>query len=343
VSNADDKLVDEYLSGATPYSERYRRIAAEAVSEEVDAAVLGQVKPRATKSRQQLWWRIGPPLAVAATAVLAISVVMRSNQESLTAVQSEEAKRAYRTVTTETQQPRAEVGLAASAPPAVSPVPLPQEKSDTETGAELKKEIAATDRLRQAPTKSAPASSPPQEKSAHFLRDVPGASLGLASADKSKSAEPVSQRAVETSVARAKDAATSASGTKAASGVASTTPAASPPVDAGERRADADGRNAGNEKKYRRTAKAETVVVTGSFLRGASQNAALPVQAITSEELQPSQSNVIRNDPKAWLQSIRQLRKDGKQVEADEQWKLFAAAYPNYAVAKNDAARPKSK
>src|SRR5882724_5260147 len=90
VSNADDKLVDEYLSGATPYSERYRRIAAEAVSEEVDAAVPGQVKPRAAKSRQELWWRMGPPVAVAATAVLGISVVMRSKQESLTAVQSEE-------------------------------------------------------------------------------------------------------------------------------------------------------------------------------------------------------------------------------------------------------------
>jgi hypothetical protein len=35
------------------------------------------------------------------------------------------------------------------------------------------------------------------------------------------------------------------------------------------------------------------------------------------------------------------LRKDGKVHEADQQWQKFRAAFPDYAVAGTDSARPK--
>ncbi len=47
------------------------------------------------------------------------------------------------------------------------------------------------------------------------------------------------------------------------------------------------------------------------------------------------------HDPKAWLAHIRNLREQGDDVQADTAWKLFEAAFPDFAVAEDDLARPK--
>src|SRR5262249_23174526 len=50
-----------------------------------------------------------------------------------------------------------------------------------------------------------------------------------------------------------------------------------------------------------------------------------------------------RNDPVAWLNYIRQLRKDNNDDEADKQWQRFVGDYPDFPVATTDAARPRRK
>jgi hypothetical protein len=45
-------------------------------------------------------------------------------------------------------------------------------------------------------------------------------------------------------------------------------------------------------------------------------------------------------DPEQWLRDIRELRTAGETEEADRQWKKFEAAFPDYAVAEDDSARP---
>jgi hypothetical protein len=45
-------------------------------------------------------------------------------------------------------------------------------------------------------------------------------------------------------------------------------------------------------------------------------------------------------DPEQWLRDIRELRTAGETEEADRQWKEFETAFPDYAVAKDDSARP---
>jgi hypothetical protein len=49
------------------------------------------------------------------------------------------------------------------------------------------------------------------------------------------------------------------------------------------------------------------------------------------------------SDPEAWLKDIRQLRADNKQEEADREWRRFLAAYPDYEVAETDTARETKK
>jgi hypothetical protein len=67
--------------------------------------------------------------------------------------------------------------------------------------------------------------------------------------------------------------------------------------------------------------------------------AAAPAPAAAN---QPTASGTTaHDDPARWLDTIRQLRKDGKVREADEEWERFRAAFPDYAVEESDSARPK--
>jgi hypothetical protein len=44
-------------------------------------------------------------------------------------------------------------------------------------------------------------------------------------------------------------------------------------------------------------------------------------------------------DPEAWLKQIRQLRTENNADEANRQWRLFRAAFPDYEVSPTDTAR----
>jgi hypothetical protein len=46
-------------------------------------------------------------------------------------------------------------------------------------------------------------------------------------------------------------------------------------------------------------------------------------------------------DPDAWLEHIRQLRRDGKVGEADQEWRAFREKYPDHIVSETDSARSK--
>jgi hypothetical protein len=48
-------------------------------------------------------------------------------------------------------------------------------------------------------------------------------------------------------------------------------------------------------------------------------------------------------DPEAWLKDIRELRKENKQEQADQEWRRFREAFPKYEVAETDAAREPKK
>jgi len=332
VTNASDKLLDEYLSGTTPYSQRYRRMHAEEVPPELDSAVLRRAKQGAAQGNAQLWRRVGPPLAVAATAVLAVTVVMRSNLETPAPQAAKVVSQAEPTPPAAVQelvqeQTRTDSNVAAPAPPVSVAT-----KSDSGTRAELKKETAVVDKLALgAPSVRPSASGPAAEKPAEQSADADQAAR--AGYEKRK-AEPLQQTNVRLRAAQKENESSPSTG--AASASSSPSVRAVPPSKPGalaERRKDSSRAQGGAN---RATTELESVVVTGSLIRGGSQDMALPINVIPEEDL-------YKNDPFDWLRYIRRLRKEGREAEANDQWEKFSEAYPKYTVRMNDTARPKTK
>lgn len=85
------------------------------------------------------------------------------------------------------------------------------------------------------------------------------------------------------------------------------------------------------------------ITVTGNRRRSAPGSG--PRGTVRQSISAPSESDAaaagtgVHEEPKHWLERIRQLRKDGKTQDADREWQRFREAYPDYAVAETDAAK----
>jgi hypothetical protein len=88
----------------------------------------------------------------------------------------------------------------------------------------------------------------------------------------------------------------------------------------------------------------EEVVMTGSRRRATGRTAG-PRGTISTQSFRAdrpaSDDQADRSDPNAWLEEIRQLRRDGKSADADREWLRFHEAFPNFPVAADDIARKK--
>lgn len=322
MSNAiDDKELDEYLSGGTQYSQRYRSIPADSVPVEIDQFVLAQansdnvtsitgaIEKRSPRIKSLAFWmRVSAPVALAASIVLVVSLMIDS-------------------------------GVRNNSAPATANLPMADSAKPASPEASEPQPIASNSAREYSPLE------PSQEKKTEELarRDRQAASK---SASDSFS-ESVATAAVATPVAKEAERKQEAS-----AGAAALAPASATPI-AADKRA---------------TTELDSVVVTGTFRKYSPEDAAMPVEVISSEQLNAAQANskagpretisqsafakqkitdrqltkqLREADPDAWLAYIRELRSTGKLREADEEWKRFLKAYPNYAVDESDSARPK--
>jgi hypothetical protein len=84
----DDKALNEYMSGQSPVSARYRELPADDVPPELDAAILAQAKAvidQPTSSRKLARarrWSV--PVTLAATFVLVVSLIIKNNIPQMT-------------------------------------------------------------------------------------------------------------------------------------------------------------------------------------------------------------------------------------------------------------------
>lgn len=75
----------------------------------------------------------------------------------------------------------------------------------------------------------------------------------------------------------------------------------------------------------------------------AAPRAAAPTaagQTVKSEPASVASAQAPRLAPEDWLRQIRALRRQGKVLEADEQWRAFREAYPAFEVLETDQASP---
>jgi hypothetical protein len=160
-----DALLDEYLKGDSDVSRQYRRLHSAEVPAELDNLVLRQaeaaVKPHLSGRRRPAWIRWSAPLAVAASAVVVLSIVVETGQRDETMVlHAPVAVQAKR----ERAQNEAPAGAAnapasiAPAEPAAPPAPVYIEPKLAEPPA---MEVYVPEFVAPAPAPAAIAATPP--------------------------------------------------------------------------------------------------------------------------------------------------------------------------------------
>jgi hypothetical protein len=299
----DDKELDKYLSGSSEYSRRYRAVESDSVPPELDRLVLTEasasaghlpsIVPKRSRSLG-FWMRASTPVALAASVVLVVSVVIRSG------IQSERL---------ETQ-----IALESAAPP--PKVELPATAEETVAYAtEVEKPVLAPAIEMDAPAPAAPAIK----------------------ARSSQAAPPAEQAALDEVIVQGRL-------------VRSTPEDTALPVEvfSSEDLRQQDGtaqKSAANGEAQRRQEQStatglEEVIVTGQLRRepaGAGPRGTVrPTSGPSATEIAKQEREA---DPEAWLRHIRELRTEGKQREADREWRDFMKAYPNYRVDEADTAR----
>jgi hypothetical protein len=116
--SGEDKLLDEYLAGDSPFSQRYREMPAHDVPPELDAKILATSKAPARRSALSRWRVWSAPVALAATLVITVAVILRGGIEQA-AVKAPELQKPVEVTT------RQEFIAPAAPPPAATAVPMP--------------------------------------------------------------------------------------------------------------------------------------------------------------------------------------------------------------------------
>jgi hypothetical protein len=318
----DIKALDEYLKGGSDISQRYRDLGRDEVPPELDRRVLDEARAAVaggSAARSRSWLRWSAPVALAASVVLVVAVVLESPIQDDTSLVMQSVDEGRRTAEYNPEEKPAperqqepqlqQVAGGASVKPAAPPVVVPQssrakaEAKRVEKAAAEEVAVSAQRRdLRQADEALAVQSTPVQVLPA----DAPEAQFDL-------------QPPPAASVART----ASVSVRKEVDGAA-------------------QARDSSAEAE---SLSVQEVAVTGSRVRRAQGRTAGPRNTISSSafsETRPAaDADAERDDPVKWLEEIRDLRRDGKIAQADRAWDEFREAFPDFPVADDDSARSK--
>jgi negative regulator of sigma E activity len=304
----DIKALDEYLKGNSDISRRYRELGSEDVPPELDRRVLDEARAAVASGggRSRAWLRWGAPVALAASVILAVTVVIESGPQNDTSFvtqpaavdkarlepqrQVEESKLQDQVAQERRQERREEQQPAfAAEPPAVT--------------------------VQQAAPASAPAPAPASVPAA-----PPPAALAKTELERLNAAtldSPAPQVAAE----------------QPSPGLAGSVATVSARKEVEEAPAEVDSSDDD----------LSSVSITGTRARRAGRTAGprgtISGSAISSETRPAADEDAEHSDPEKWLEEIRELRRAGKVEEADRQWQEFGKAFPNFPVATDDLAR----
>jgi hypothetical protein len=306
----DIKALDEYLKGGSDISQRYRDLGSADVPPELDRRVLDEARAAVASGgggRSRSWLRWSAPLALAASVVLVVTVVIESGVQN----DASFAPSPYRL-----------------SPAPVEPQTQVQERKLQEQVEEQIAQQPVQEETRQfAP--EPPAVMAPQAPSTPLPAAAPPAALAKAEAERSNSVAP------EEVTADAKALRSNASEVPSPSRAGSVAPV-SARKEAAPATAEADSAD-----------DLGSVSVFGTRTRRAGRTAGprgpISGSALSSETRPAADEDAeradLRSDPQKWLESIRELRRAGKAEEADRAWQDFDKAFPNFPVADGDLAR----
>ena len=304
----DIKALDEYLKGGSDISRALRDLGREDVPPELDRRVLDEARAAVASGgggRSRSWLRWGAPAALAASVVLAVTVVIEmgpQNDASFVTQPASVDSASVDKVRLEAQQRQVEerklqeaveqyklqdqVAQQAQQQPVSSFVPEPQAAPAAPPPAALAK--TESERLNGLAAEKVP-EEVPDLPAPQVTAEQPAFAGSVATVSSRKEVERAPAKADSSDE---EPSSVSSSGTRA--------------------------RRAGRASGARES-------IAGSALSS-------PTRPVADED-------VNHSDPQKWLEEIRELRRADKVVEADRAWQEFSKAYPNYPVAEDDLAR----
>jgi len=307
----DIKALDEYLKGGSDISQRYRELGREDVPPELDRRVLDEARAAVANvkgGRSRSWLRWSAPVALAASLVLVVTVVIESGVQN-------DASFATKVM----QEKAAEPQFVPEAPaPVVLQVPPPAAAPEEI----LARSVQADKRTKMEAERSDNAAREEVRAEAKGMRDQalvtsPGA------------ADTMNVAPAESQLANSQPPPS-----PAFAGAPSVQPAASrAEVDSAVAKVQADSEelsevSATSNNRARRAG------------RTAGPRSTIP-SALSTETRPAADEDAVESDPAKWLEQIRELRRAGKVDEADRAWLRFREAYPDFPVASDDLARKK--
>lgn len=304
----DDKAFEEYLQRGSAVSQRYRALDADEVPSELDRQILQRAAEavRPAGDRARMWRRWSVPVALAASTVLAVSIVLESGvmeSEAPTVQMTRELPAAPSGPASAAQEPGQEL--------AQEQAPAPQGPTDVSTSNERGREVVVSGARVQVPEVQSPRAS-----------------------KKAEEREQVAATRTEQSAERAD--------VPAAFAPAPPPPAAAPyEPDRSEARVERRSmpRSAISASHV---PVAQRQVAPLPDLTSMEKAASAPAGLATSSA--PLDASELERldfaEPEPWLEYIRRLRDEGKIEQADAEWHRFRDAYPDYSVANDDRARP---
>jgi hypothetical protein len=319
----DIKALDEYLKegGSSDISQRYRELGREDVPPELDRRVLAEARAAVAgggAARSRSWLRWSAPVALAASVVLVVAVVIESPvQDETLAIQPASEARQAEEYELQRQEPAQERRQEVPQPPRV-----------------VIEQPAVSVSSAVPPAAPPPASAAKSEAKRADRAPVVEEVLVNAEASRAPSfaISPVAVDSVAVDAAEAQLAA------ERPAPVRTQSTAARNEVDRAARLEDS------SSKASDASTEVQEIAVTGSRQRRSAGRTAGPRNTISGSafETRPAaDADAEQSDPVKWLEEIRDLRRAGKTAEADVAWQRFREAFPDFPVAQDDVARKK--
>ena len=312
---ADEQQLDQYLKGDSSVSRQYRQLHSAEVPTELDRLVLRQaedaVESRPVQSRPA-WVRWTAPLAVAASAVLVLSIVIETGVRDETVSGLSVPQSPMQAKQREDAESKTE---ATSVPEAAAPV------SGLAAPAEVPAEPASDERLADYSQPRQVAAPPPPKL------EMPAPESLRRRESANEAPQPSAETVTEKRSPPPPVAAPAAPAIMPARSVS---------------RAAQDAARVLNASSLEEATQVQGAAAADEAQREEDRSAAQMAYSrqITTATPAPPHADI---DPEKWLENIRQLRKENKQEQADLEWRRFRAAFPDYEVAETDAAREVKK
>jgi hypothetical protein len=306
----DIKALDEYLKGGSDISQRYRELGREDVPPELDRRVLDEARAAVANvkgGRSRSWLRWSAPVALAASLVLVVTVVIESGVQNdasfATKVMQEKAAEPQFV-------PEAPAPVVLQVPPAAAPEEI------------LARSVQADKRTKMEAERSDNAAREEVRAEAKGMRDqalvTSPAAIDTMNVDSPESQLANSQPPPSPAFAGAPSARPASSRAEVDSTVAKV------PADS-EELSEVSSTSTSRARRAGRTAGPRSTIPS----------------ALSTETRPAVDEDAVESDPAKWLEQIRDLRRASKVDEADRAWLRFREAYPDFPVASDDLARKK--